>query len=226
MDREIVLAILAIAPQLIVLGIVAIAGARYREQISRALGSRVTSVSVLGFKMDLSAAAVDDAVASRTKPDGGSSGSPVADRLASSKAASSSAQVVQRAHRMAPHLQGRTILWVDDQPTGNRIERRLLRQMGVFVETVTSNDQAMTVLNDPAESISLVISDIQRASGPSGLDLVQSLAVRPGHPSIVLYIGKRDDQRPLPPGAFGLADRPDELLNLVMDALDRMPEIT
>jgi DNA-binding NtrC family response regulator len=127
---------------------------------------------------------------------------------------------------MAPHLQGRTILWVDDQPTGNRIERRLLRQMGVFVETVTSNDQAMTVLTDPAESISLVISDIQRASGPSGLDLVKSLAARPGHPSIILYIGRRDDNRPLPTGAFGLADRPDELLNLVMDALDRMPEIT
>ena len=84
----------------------------------------------------------------------------------------------------------------------------------------------MTVLNDPAESISLVISDIQRASGPFGLDLVHSLAARPGHPSIVLYVGKRDDERPLPPGAFGLADRPDELLNLVMDALDRMPEIT
>jgi hypothetical protein len=100
MDREIILAILAIAPQLIVLGIVAIAGARYREQISRALGNRVTSASVLGFKMDLSAAAVDNAVASRTKPDSGSPGSPVAHP--SSKPASSSTQVVQRAQRLAP----------------------------------------------------------------------------------------------------------------------------
>src|SRR6266542_4972120 len=48
MDRDVTLAIVAIVPQLIVLAVLVIVGVRYREPIGRALGSRVTSVSVLG----------------------------------------------------------------------------------------------------------------------------------------------------------------------------------
>lgn len=38
---------------------------------------------------------------------------------------------------------------------------------------------------------------------------------------IIYYVGSADPSRPVPVGAFGLTARPDELLHLVMDALER-----
>jgi CheY-like chemotaxis protein len=221
MDREIVLALVAIAPQLLVLLVVVIAALRFRKQIGQALGGRVSSVSIFGAKIELNAAEVEHAVAVRSSVGPG----PTSQQApATGAGAPSSSQLVDRARRLAPQLQGRTVLWVDDQPTGNRLERRLLRQMGVFVEAVTTNAQAMTVLDDRDESIDLVISDIQRATGPSGLGLVASTSARPNYPSVILYITRREPDRPVPVGVFGIADRPDDLLNLVMDAIDRLPE--
>jgi CheY-like chemotaxis protein len=222
MDREIVLALVGIAPQILVLLIIVIGALVFRGQIGKSLGGRVTSVSVFGLRMDLDAEAVDKAVAERE-----STIAPAPGHAPSARGpAEGGGQVVERANRLASHLHGRTILWVDDQPANNRIERRLLRQMGIFVEAVVSNAEAMAVLDDRAESIAVVISDVARASGPSGLDLAKELANRTGAPRGVFYIGRVEPERPLPAGAFGIADRPDDLLNLVMDALDRAPART
>jgi CheY-like chemotaxis protein len=215
MDRDVALAIVAIVPQLIVLAVLVIVGVRYREPIGRALGTRVTSVSVLGFKMDLNPVSIDQAVKARAQL--GRAGAASEGRLVSSQ------EVVDRARRLAEQIVGRTILWVDDEPMGNRVERRLLRQMGIFVEAVVNNTEAKAVLDDPAESIALIISDILRADGHSGLELLADLAARSKHPDVIFYIRRKDPDLPVPQGALGIADRPDELLNLIMDGLDRMP---
>jgi len=215
MDHDVALAIVAIVPQLIVLAVLVIAGVWYREPIGRALGSRLTSVSVLGFKIDLNPASIDDAVKVRARLDGAaevSQGRPV-----------SSQAVADRARRLADQIGGRTILWVDDVPMDNRAERRLLRQMGIFVEAVVSNEEAKTVLADRAESIALIISDIKRAKGPSGLQLLADLEGRPEHPDVIFYVLQPEPDLPLPQGALGITVWPDELLNLVMDGLDRLP---
>jgi DNA-binding NtrC family response regulator len=114
-------------------------------------------------------------------------------------------------------------LWADDHPEGNRLERRLLRQMGVFVESVTTNAQAKEVLNDESERISLIITDVRRDAGASGLELVSEITARQNHPPVVLYVAALDASKPTPAGVFGITNRPDALLNLVMDALDRRP---
>jgi CheY-like chemotaxis protein len=215
MDRDVALSIVAIVPQLIVLASLVIVGVRYREPIGRALGSRLTSVSVLGFKIDLNPSSIDQAVKARAQL--GGAGAASQGRLGSSQ------EVVDRARRLAEQIAGRTILWVDDQPMGNRVERRLLREMGIFVEAVVNNPEANAVLDDPAQSIALIISDIKRADSHSGLELLADLAGRREHPDVVLYIRRKDPDLPLPLGALGIADRPDELLNLVMDGLDRLP---
>ena len=38
---------------------------------------------------------------------------------------------------------------------------------------------------------------------------------------MVFYVSVVYQDKPLPPGAFGLTNRPDELLHLVIDALER-----
>ena len=110
-------------------------------------------------------------------------------------------------------------LWIDDHPEGNRIERRMLRQMGIFTEAVTTSAGAAAVLDDPANKIDLIITDVGRDDGsPGGLALLEGIG---GRRPVILYVGRVDRNRVTPAGAFGITDRPDELLNLVMDALDR-----
>jgi DNA-binding NtrC family response regulator len=116
------------------------------------------------------------------------------------------------------------VLWVDDNPAKTRIERRLLRQMGIFAEPVTTNAEAMAVLVDPTDHVDLVITDVARPSGPTGLDLLEDMQSRGQTAAVIAYIGRVDQDRPIPVGLFGMTDRPDDLMNLVMDALDRLPD--
>ena len=216
MDHDIVLALIAVGPQVVVVIVVAIVLVRYRAPIADFITSRVTSVSAFGVKVDLQPKDVDAAVqerATRTGAAGATSGPAVH---------GTSRQLVARAGRLAPQLKGRLVLWADDQPDNNRTERRMLRGIGIFVEIATSNGQALAALRQPNEQIDLVISDIARATAPGGLALVADVAKLPTPPRVILYIRRVDPTLPTPPGVFGIADRPDDLLNLVMDALDRL----
>jgi hypothetical protein len=38
---------------------------------------------------------------------------------------------------------------------------------------------------------------------------------------IIYYAGYVDEARPVPIGAFGITDRPDEVLHLILDVLER-----
>ena len=38
---------------------------------------------------------------------------------------------------------------------------------------------------------------------------------------LIFYVSVRDEEKPLPVGAFGLTNRPDVLVHLVIDALER-----
>ncbi len=95
----------------------------------------------------------------------------------------------------------------------------MLRQMGILTEAVTTKPEAAAVLNDPANRIDLIISDVGRDDGSAGgLTLLEGIR---GRRPVILYVGRVDRDRGTPAGAFGITDRPDDLLNLVMDALDR-----
>ena len=66
----------------------------------------------------------------------------------------------------------------------------------------------------------LLLSDIARDGvADAGIRLLGQLP--PVAPSVVFYTGSIDDSRPVPRGAFGIADRPDPLLHLVLDVLER-----
>lgn len=217
MDQGVVVALIAILPQLVLFVLAGALAVRFRQPLGRLIEERVSSVSALGFKVDLRPAEVNKAVQDRM--------APAMAVLAADSATNEleptplGEQVVDRAKRLATRIAGRTILWIDDHIEGNRIERRMLRQMGICAESVTTKDGASAVLNDPADRIDLIISDIGRDDGsPGGLALLDGL--RAPQP-VILYVGRVERERGIPAGAFGITDRPDELLNLVMDALDR-----
>ncbi len=220
MDAAVTSAFIGILPQLILLVGLAIVGIAFRKPLGQVFDQRVTSLSAFGFKVDLKADDIEAAVKAKAALAEPAIGLTTSGHTASTV---TSGQVADRAARLATRVVGRTILWVDDHPENNRIERRLLNRMGVFVEAVTTNVQALVILGDISEDISVVISDIDRGSEPSGLELVAALAHLRERPPLIYYVGWVDPDRGTPPGAFGIASRPDDLLNLVLDAFERMP---
>jgi CheY-like chemotaxis protein len=218
LNESIAAAFIAALPQLIIVLVGSGLLVAYRQPVAQLIERRATSLTALGLiSITLRPEDVDAAVIEKDGPLPG----PI--RTASGLAGS---QVARRWDRLAPHMAGRTILWVDDNLSANRIERRLLRQMRLFVEPALTNDAAMLVMAEPNETISLVISDIKRGIGPTGIDLLQSIQLLPHRPPVIFYVSHIDANRAAPPTSFGITNRPDELLNLVMDALERSATVS
>jgi hypothetical protein len=113
MDEAVVVALIAIVPQMLIAVVVVLAAVRFREPLSRLVDERVSRVSAFGFAVDLRPAEVDAAVQAR-----------VPDAAPSAGSAGIGSQVVDRATRLAPRLAGRTALWVDDHPRTTRLSGR------------------------------------------------------------------------------------------------------
>jgi hypothetical protein len=83
---------------------------------------------------------------------------------------------------------------------------------------VRSTTDALAALG--GATYDLVLSEVARAGeSDAGLRMLGRLG--PGSPPVVFYVGRVDDARGVPRGAFGIADHPETLLHLVLDALER-----
>ena len=127
---------------------------------------------------------------------------------------------LRRAQLVAAALRNARILWVDDTPKNNEWERLTLRNLGADVTSVTRTETAIECLE--AESFDLIISDISRHDlHREGIDALPRLNAASPATAVVFYVGNVDQAAGVPAGAFGITSRPDELLHLVMDALER-----
>jgi CheY-like chemotaxis protein len=119
------------------------------------------------------------------------------------------------------------VLWVDDRPANNEIERKLLRPHGIVFDNVVSTDEAVEQLG--AESYDLVITDLGREgssdrSATAGATFLDQPIVRNGGPPVVVYAGQwavlqRDDLRRR--GALHVTASRRQLLKTVLDVLGR-----
>lgn len=129
-------------------------------------------------------------------------------------------QVLRRAQRAAPALRGARILWVDDHPENNTYEREAMLSLGAFVDIAKSSTEGRSMMSH--SRYDLLISDIDRAGVPDeGLRFLRQMHECNSRPRTIFYVGRVEQERGVPAHAFGIADRPDELLHLVMDALER-----
>jgi CheY-like chemotaxis protein len=130
-------------------------------------------------------------------------------------------RVLRRARRAAAVVKGGEVLWIDDDHSNNRNERRMLRQLDVAVTTVANTDEALAALQEG--EFDLVLSDMGRGAQPAaGLALLPALKERGREVPVIFYVGNLEPERGVPPGAFGITNRPDELLHLILDALERV----
>ena len=204
--------VLEVLPGLIWAGLAAFLVIRFHRPIRDDVLPRLTGVKVMGVQLDLRSDEVQKAVESVPRKD-----------VRYPPAAG--AAIVSRAERSTPVLRDAGVLWIDDNPQNNLTDRRLLHRLGVFVETVISTEDALAALSrtsSTGEGFDVIVSDLARPADPvTGEAMVERLRLAGFGNPVIYYIGHADPTRPNPAGAFGLTDRPDELLHLVMDALER-----
>lgn len=128
--------------------------------------------------------------------------------------------VMERASRHLGLLQRAKILWVDDVPDNNFNEIKMLHQLRTDVTTARSTDEAVALMEK--QTFDIVLSDLKRGDDDlAGLTMLGRLKdSHPGLP-VIFYVGEYDPARGTPPFAFGLTNRPDEMLHLVLDILER-----
>jgi CheY-like chemotaxis protein len=127
-------------------------------------------------------------------------------------------------------FQGAEILWVDDRPSNNRNESRMLRSFGAIITFACTTEEAVDAIataNTEAKPFHIVLSDISRDLPPppndrAGLDMLSTFRDRGIVLPLVFYVGVPKPGAGVPIGAFGITNRPDILLTLVGDALARV----
>jgi len=112
------------------------------------------------------------------------------------------------------------ILWVDDHPENNLNEHRMFRQLKTEIDIAKSTEEALEILKNGRYD--LVISDMARGdSAISGLDFLKRFRMEDKTTPVIFYVGIFDPTMGIPPLSFGITNRPDELLHLVLDVLER-----
>jgi CheY-like chemotaxis protein len=192
---------------------------KVRDALAAAV-ARLTGVQAFGVKLAFSGgAAMDAAVDLAAKhPEWDVKVPPAARR---------SALKYAQEHRAA--FEGAEILWVDDVPSNNRNEARMLRSFGAMITCAATTPEALRALGfgvAQARPFQLIISDISRSlpreNTKAGLEMLPELRAANFLQPVIFYVGRPDASAPEPAGAFGLTGRPDELLRLVADALMRV----
>lgn len=126
-------------------------------------------------------------------------------------------------NRVKQHLdifRNAQILWVDEEPENNINERRMFRQLEVGIDIARSTDEALKILKDGCYD--LVISDMVRGKeATAGLEFLSQFRKSDKTTPVIFYIGIFDPEKGTPASAFGVTNRPDELLHLTLDALER-----
>jgi len=125
-----------------------------------------------------------------------------------------------RAEVHADLLAAARVLWVDDEPGGNDAERNVLQAFGVTVDVAMDTEEAIHKLE--TKDYVCIISDMRRPeSERAGEILLERARERGVQRWTIFYIMDLDTRRGAPAGALGITNRPDHLLHLVLDAVER-----
>jgi CheY-like chemotaxis protein len=129
-------------------------------------------------------------------------------------------QVLRRAKKHLKVFHDARFLWVDDNPENNINELVMFSQLRVSTQTVKSTKEALEVFKSGCYD--LVISDMSRGDdSTAGLKFIKEFRKVDKTTAVIFYVGEFDPQKGVPAQAFGITNRPDELLHLTLDALER-----
>ena len=125
--------------------------------------------------------------------------------------------VVERLRLAQRRLAMTRLLWIDDRPVGNKSEMKILSGLGATIDLARGDAEARERLGGGVYDI--VVSDIRRGEKEdAGIRFLPEVRAAILAPPVIFYVG---ESKGTPDGAFGIATRPDELMHLVVDALER-----
>lgn len=129
-------------------------------------------------------------------------------------------RVITRTEKHLDLFKDVQILWIDDHPENNINESKMFHELKAQITHVVNTEEALNALR--RKKYDLVISDMTRGSdNAAGLDLLNKFRRENKFTPIIFYVGVFDSEKGVPPQSFGITNRPDELLHLVLDALER-----
>jgi CheY-like chemotaxis protein len=207
MSDQIIIELIHVVPPLIWSIVTAIALLVFRSAIRENLLPRITRFKAFGVEVEAAIKQELEKVAEAAPQSVGGS--------------EQRTQVARRASNHANILRGANVLVVDDNPAGMAGTIRILEDLGVNVEIARSTRDAMRALQ--RKSFDVVNSDMRRGSDPlAGLELIREMRDASLRQPVVLYVGRYEPEKGVPAGAFGITNRIDELINLNIDALERV----
>ena len=129
-------------------------------------------------------------------------------------------RVLNRAREHLDIFRGAEILWVDDHPENNRNERKMFHQLMAEIDIAETTEQALDMTQKA--DYDLILSDMARGdNATAGLQFLQQFREQDEATPVIYYVGHFDRNLGVPGQAFGITNRPDELLHLTLDALER-----
>jgi CheY-like chemotaxis protein len=132
------------------------------------------------------------------------------------------AATADRAVEVAATRGAPRILWVDDMPDNNTRERNAMTTLGMDATTCLSPTEALDRLD--RSNFDAVISDMGRRPDPqAGYTLLEAMRSRGDTTPFIIYAGSNlPEHRKLAEErcALGSTNRPQELLDLVLQAVD------
>jgi CheY-like chemotaxis protein len=168
-------------------------------------------------QQELQAAASLGAAAAKS-PDAGASGQ---DPQATKSHAREIASVVSRVGATPMQLAGADVLWVDDRPDNNIYERQSLEALGLRFTLSRSTEDALDRVR--SQSFDVIISDMGRPPDPgAGYTLLERLRENEVKTPYIIYAGSASPEhkaQAAESGAFGTANRPQDLFKMVIDAI-------
>ncbi len=183
------------------IGLILFLALRFGDAIRDSLLPRVSGIGFMGARLDLYQRIVEDGL---DKP--GALPPPAASR-----------EILDRLKAAGDTLRETSILWLDDHPVRNAVERRFLARAGIWVETVTSTEEARDALQ--WARFDLVISDMERDhEEPAPLITEVARTLLDATP-VIYYVGEVDRAKGVPPSAHAIVDSPDGLYRLIFDIL-------
>jgi CheY-like chemotaxis protein len=204
-------AVLNVLPSLLWFAFALVVLIFYRKNLSE-IFSRLGSFEAMGVKFVTVQNSIDAAIELAEKSPQWKVDIPPAEKR----------QALRRARQRAGLFKGAQLLWVDDHPENNLNERRMFHQLGVDIDSAKSTEEALAML--AAAKYDVIFSDMARGDeAAAGLDLLRKLQQRGNKVPVIFYMGSFDADVGTPPRAFGATNRPDELLHLTLDVLERNP---
>ena len=202
LEKEIIVAIIQILPTLFGIVALLVLILVFRIPLTQRIIPRLTGLKILGVEITLLKESLDKVVAER-KVDVSQG-----DRWGALK----------RAQHVLPVIQRARILWVDDEPQGNRQLVKVLFTLGANVDQAGNTEEALKLLR--RHQYDVVVSDIKRQKdGDAGIRMAKRMWDEQIYRWTIFYV---TDLKPgIPEHAFNITNRPDHLLHFIMDVLER-----